>query len=237
MKHIVRASYLVPCIAILLAVAPMAHAQYSISGEVFEGGTTTNVPALGSSVYTSTPTAIFTVTNSTSSTDLLNFYSGNDVGLSSFLTSSAGGGLNGDTLAYISGASAAGDSINDDLFQFQGTTTLTNGSYNFEHDDGLILYLSGNGLSNDAVINAGGPTAATATAFTVCASGCSAVAGTYSVTLDYAEVDGPPAELLAALPLTGPPPNVTTPEPSSLTLMGTGVIALAGMARRRFLAR
>jgi hypothetical protein len=237
MKLSFRASYLLPCTALLLAVAPMAHAQYSISGEVWEDGTSTDVPTLGSAIYSETPTAIFTVTNSISATDLLNFYSSDDVtgGLTGFLTTAAGGGSNGDTLTYLSGASTGGDGINDDLFQFQGTTTLTNGSYNFEHDDGLILYLTGNGLTNDAVIDAPGPTSAEATAFTVCASGCSATAGTYSFTLDYAEVDGPPAELLAALPLTGPPPSVT-PEPSSLALMGTGVLALAGMVRRRFVA-
>jgi hypothetical protein len=235
MKVFPGAPYLLPCLALMLAAAPMAHAQYSISGEVWEGGTTSNVPALGSAIYGEGPTAIFTVTNSVSPTDLLNFYSSDDGALTSFLTTAAGGGSNSDTLTYLSGAGAGADGINNDLFQFQGTTTLANGSYNFEHDDGLILYLTGNGVINDAVINAGGPTAAEATAFTVCASGCDATAGTYTFTLDYAEVDGPPAELLAALPLTGPAPSVT-PEPTSLTLMGTGVLALAGMIRRRFVA-
>jgi hypothetical protein len=236
MRLVVRAFSLLSCTAFLLAVAPMAHAQYSISGEVWENGTTSDVPALGSAIYTDTPTAIFTVTNSVSASDLLDFYSGTDNGLSSFLTTAAVGGSNGDTLTYISGAGAANDGINNDLFQFVGTTTLTNGSYNFEHDDGLILYLTGNGLNLDPVIDVPGPTAAAATAFTVCASGCSATPGTYSFILDYAEVDFAPAELLTSLPLTGPPPTGVTPEPASLTLMGTGVLALAGVVRRRFTA-
>ena len=156
------------------------------------------------------------------------------------MTTGAGGTANGDTLTYLAGgtegSAAANDSINNDLFQFLGSTTLTNGTYNFEHDDGLILYLTGNGLSNSAVIDAPGPTAAAATSFSVCASGCNAVAGTYTFTLDYAEVDGPPAELLTNLPLTGPPPPGLTPEPSSLVLMGTGMLAFAGVVRRRLFA-
>jgi hypothetical protein len=230
MKASLRALSLIPCIAALLAVPATAHATtYSISGEVWEGGTTGSVPVLGSSIYGTSPTAIFTVTNS-SATSLLDFYSGNDASLTGFLTTNPSNTSNGDTLTYLSGASHGTDSVNNDLFEFQGTTTLADGSYNFEHDDGLLLYLTGNSVTNDEVINAGGPTAAVATAFTVCASGCDATAGTYTFTLLYAEVDGAPAELLTSLPLTGPAP---VPEPSSFVLLGSGLLAAAGAVRRR----
>jgi len=234
MKLFVRALSLLPCVALLVAAAPTARADSSISGEVWEGGTTTNVPALGSSVYSSEPTAVFTVTNS-SPTNLFNFNSNGSTyyTLSSFLTSGSDGLTYQSSPVSTLGSGAAGDPIDNDLFQFEGTTTLSNGSsYSFEHDDGLILYLTGNGDSDTAVINAGGPTAATSTSFTVCASGCNAVGGTYSFILDYAEVDGAPAVLEADLPLTGPPVG-TTPEPNSIVMLGTGLLAAAGMIRRR----
>jgi len=226
---------LIPCMSLLLAVAPLAHAStFSVNGSVWEIPAFQNVPVAGSSVYGTTPTATFTVSN-TAANNLFNFNSNNgpaDYTLSNFLTSG------GDSLSYATGSSHSGDSLDtpgncnsstcvtDDLFQFTGSTTLVNGTtYDFEHDDGLLLYLNGS-----LVVNAGGPTSATTTPFSVCASGCDAVGGTYSFVLDYAEVDGAPAVLTTNLPLT------STPEPSSFILLGSGLFAAAGMVRRRLMA-
>jgi hypothetical protein len=221
MKLTFRSLSLASCMAVLLVAAPLAHAD-TVTGSVWELPAFSNVPVLGSAVYATTATATFNISNP-SATALFNFRSDNDATLTGFLTTGVGDVSNGDTLAYLTGSGHGGDGINNDLFEFQGTTTLTNGTYNFSHDDGLLLYLNG---SN--VINAGGPTSATNTSFTVCASGCNAVAGSYNFTLLYAEVDGAPAQLTATLPLVG-----TTPEPSSFILLGSGLFAAAGMVRRR----
>lgn len=239
MKVSLRSLSCVPCLALLLAVAPAAHAQYSVSGEVWEGGTTGDVPVLGSSVYSSTATAVFTVTN-TLPGDLFSFNSNGSSGASTYYTLSAFLESGGDSLSYISGSSAAGDSIDNDLFDFTGTTDLSNNTvYTFEHDDGMILYLGGT-----EVVDVPGPTSAANT--TLCVgtptgsptcnySVANPNGASESFTLLYAEVDGAPAVLETSLPLTGPPPSVT-PEPSSIMMLGTGLLAAAGMVRRRIVA-
>jgi len=234
MKHIGKLAFLG---AVLAVAAPFASADtFSVSGSVWEIPAFASVPPSGSAVYGTTPTATFTLSN-TAANNLFNFNSANgplDYQLSGFLTSG------GDTLTYLTGSGHGGDVLNapagclsgacvtDMLFQFTGTTTLVNGTtYNFQHDDGLLLY-----LGNTLAINAPLKTAAVNTPFTVCAVGCDAVGGTYSFTLDYAEVDGAPAVLITNLPLF----TASTPEPSSLMLLGTGVLAAAGMVRRRLTA-
>ena len=229
MKFSFRALSLASCMAVLFAAAPLAHAD-SVSGSAWQLPAFTSVPVAGSPVYGTAPTATFTVSNTTPG-NLFNFDSRKGAGdytLAGFLGSGGDtvslSGHGSDLLDTPSGCNSS-TCVTDTLFQFTGSTTLAAGDYNFAHDDGLLLY-----LGSTLVINAPGPTSPTNTNFHVCAvpgAGCDAVAGTYSFTLDYAEIDGAPAVLITNLPLT------STPEPSSIALFGTGLFAAAGMVRRR----
>jgi hypothetical protein len=132
--------------------------------------------------------------------------------LSGFLTSG------GDGLTYLTGSSHGVDSINNDVFEFTGTTTLVAGhTYTINHDDGMILFING-----VKVIDSGNPTPSIPSSFIAASS------GTFSFDLLYAEVNGAPATLSGSIGSTA-----ATPEPSSIVLLGSGLLAAAGAIRRR----
>jgi hypothetical protein len=85
----------------------------------------------------------------------------------------------------------------------------------------MMLYLTGNGLTNYAAIDSPGATSADTSYFSVPDT------GTYSYEVIYAEVNGGPAVLTSDMP------SSATPEPSSLLLLGTGLLGLAVVMFRK----
>jgi len=208
MKLNLRTLLAIPCLAAFLAVAGSAHAS-TFTGSVwqnqapFPASLPANTSGLGA------PAATFDISginfNSNGSTDYT---------IGSFLTS----GGNSVTNQSAGFAGLSGNTLNNTIFEFTGFTDLVAGqTYNVIHDDGAILYING-----VAVINAGAPTAAETSTFVAAAT------GTFSVDLLYAEVNGAPAVLTSNLVAATP-----TPEPSSIILLGSGLIGVAGLVRRR----
>jgi hypothetical protein len=201
--------------AALLTVA--GNAQISVTEW---NGWSANVPALGgqpsagSANLTFTTTAIdFCVQDSHCNPPGSGTYT-----LGGFLASNPAGESG---VTYLNGA-ASTNTADNTLWEFTGTALFTNGEvFDVGHDDGTQMYVNGINVLSDP-----GPTSFALTPFTY-----TGPTGTFTFNFLYGELDGAPAVYETNLESGG-----NTPEPSSIVLLGSGLLAAAGAIRRRLAA-
>jgi hypothetical protein len=220
MKFALRALSLGSCIGVLLAAAPLAHADIT-SATVFTGIPNSGNAGDSANMAGTLPSANFTIGPLG-----IDFTSGpNPYTVQGFLNNPT---FSGQVNGFSPTTTADGIEV-----VITGTIFLNAGlnSFTVGHDDGAVLTMPGIGSGTFGnIVNLPGPTALVNTPFNVTNPGA---AGNFAFTLDYAECCGAPADLIFAV--NSAPVGATTPEPSSFVLFGSGLLAAAGMVRRRII--
>lgn len=212
--------------AILFAAAPFAHADTygPLTVQLWIGTYDSGVSYLADSAHMPLlpPTATFTYTgpldwqyNSfTNGGNTFGAFLGSDV---SYISNVNYTSLSTLENMILSTTGETGGATNA-FFQITGTM-YGDGTVGIASDDGACLYLGSSAVSG--LCNPNPQTDSTTYTGTVDAG-----SGT-AFTLDYVESNGSPSDLI----VTGASP---VPEPSSIALLGTGLLSVAGIVRRRF---
>jgi len=189
-----------------LLLGATAHAD--IIGSIWENNPVAAGNAIPANVPNTTPDVTFDIPGS-----VINFQSNGQYTIGQFLAS---GGA-----TILTGAGHAGDILNNTIFNFTGTVTVTNGeTFTAGHDDGLTLIIGG-----ITVISAPGPTGFATTMQTY-----TGPSGNFPFQLVYGECCGAPGDIeVSGLALVSP----TVPEPSSIILISTMIGAIGFVGRKR----
>jgi hypothetical protein len=182
-------------LAAFVVVACTGLARATVLGSIWENDPTGAGNATPGNVPLTPPNVTFTAPTP------LNFCSQEGSGLGCNANSplyTIGGFLTSGGATVLTGASELANTLDNTIFNFTGTVTVTTGQiFTVGHDDGLTLVIAGNTVINDP----------TPTAFAITNATYTGPSGNEPFQLVYGECCGAPAALEISLPLVSVVPG------------------------------